>query len=87
MARNEKLICNKIPEIIRAQGGEPVVRVADAGEYRELLRAKLVEETQADDDFLERDACPGLGQSALRRRRSLQAVISTWCRSAPSLGR
>jgi predicted house-cleaning noncanonical NTP pyrophosphatase (MazG superfamily) len=40
----EKLIRDKIPEIICAQGGEPIVRVADAGEYRELLRAKLVEE-------------------------------------------
>jgi predicted house-cleaning noncanonical NTP pyrophosphatase (MazG superfamily) len=51
--REEKLIRNKIPEIIRAQGGEPIVRVADAGEYRELLREKLVEEARelatADD--------------------------------------
>jgi predicted house-cleaning noncanonical NTP pyrophosphatase (MazG superfamily) len=39
-----KLVRDKIPEIIRAQGGEPVVRIAEAGEYRELLRAKLVEE-------------------------------------------
>jgi predicted house-cleaning noncanonical NTP pyrophosphatase (MazG superfamily) len=39
-----KLVRDKIPEIIRAQGGEPVVRIAGAGEYRELLRAKLVEE-------------------------------------------
>jgi predicted house-cleaning noncanonical NTP pyrophosphatase (MazG superfamily) len=44
VAHEEKLIRNKIPEIIRANGGELIVRVADAGEYRELLRAKLVEE-------------------------------------------
>jgi predicted house-cleaning noncanonical NTP pyrophosphatase (MazG superfamily) len=49
----EKLIRDKIPQIIRAQGGEPIVRVAGVGEYRELLRAKLVEEASeaatADD--------------------------------------
>jgi predicted house-cleaning noncanonical NTP pyrophosphatase (MazG superfamily) len=39
-----KLVRDKIPQIIRAQGGEPVVRIAETGEYRELLRAKLVEE-------------------------------------------
>ena len=39
-----KLVRDKIPQIIRAQGGEPIVRIAEAGEYRELLRAKLVEE-------------------------------------------
>jgi predicted house-cleaning noncanonical NTP pyrophosphatase (MazG superfamily) len=39
-----KLVRDKIPQIIRAQGDEPIVRIAEAGEYRELLRAKLVEE-------------------------------------------
>ena len=36
-----KLVRDKIPQIIRAQGGEPIVRIAEAGEYRKLLRAKL----------------------------------------------
>jgi predicted house-cleaning noncanonical NTP pyrophosphatase (MazG superfamily) len=53
VAGEEKLIRDKIPQIIRAQGGEPIVRVADASEYRELLRTKLVEEADevatADD--------------------------------------
>jgi predicted house-cleaning noncanonical NTP pyrophosphatase (MazG superfamily) len=44
VAGGEKLIRDKVPHIIRAQGGEPVLRIADAGEYRQLLRAKLVEE-------------------------------------------
>jgi predicted house-cleaning noncanonical NTP pyrophosphatase (MazG superfamily) len=39
-----KLVRDKISQIIRAQGGEPIVRVAAAVEYRELLRAKLAEE-------------------------------------------
>ena len=53
MAANEKLIRDRVPQIIRAQGDEPLVRIADPGEYRELLRAKLVEEAHevatADD--------------------------------------
>jgi predicted house-cleaning noncanonical NTP pyrophosphatase (MazG superfamily) len=48
-----KLVRDKIPQIIRAQGGEPIVRIAEAVEYRELLRAKLAEEVHevlaADD--------------------------------------
>ena len=44
-----KLVRDKIPQIIRAQGGEPIVRIAEVGEYRELLRSKLVEVATADD--------------------------------------
>jgi predicted house-cleaning noncanonical NTP pyrophosphatase (MazG superfamily) len=39
-----KLIRDKVPQIIQAQGVEPIVRVAGDAEYRQLLRAKLVEE-------------------------------------------
>jgi len=48
-----KLVRDKIPQIIRAAGTEPVIRVASAEEYRSLLRAKLVEEVEeflASDD-------------------------------------
>jgi predicted house-cleaning noncanonical NTP pyrophosphatase (MazG superfamily) len=48
-----KLVRDKIPQIIRDTGAEPVIRVADAEEYRGLLRAKLVEEVEeflASDD-------------------------------------
>lgn len=41
-----KLVRDKIPQIIRDSGAEPVIRVADAEEYRGLLRDKLVEEVQ-----------------------------------------
>jgi predicted house-cleaning noncanonical NTP pyrophosphatase (MazG superfamily) len=39
-----KLIRDRIPEIIRADGKEPEVYQADPQEYRERLRAKLQEE-------------------------------------------
>lgn len=44
-----KLVRDRIPQIIRNEGAEPVTRIADAQEYRGLLRAKLVEEV---DEFL-----------------------------------
>ncbi|SJZ41996.1 Predicted house-cleaning noncanonical NTP pyrophosphatase, all-alpha NTP-PPase (MazG) superfamily [Marinactinospora thermotolerans DSM 45154] len=39
-----KLVRDRVPEIIRADGAEPVITVADAEEYRRELRAKLGEE-------------------------------------------
>ena len=44
MTNKGKLVRDKIPQNIRAQGGEPIVRIAEAAEYRALLRAKLAEE-------------------------------------------
>jgi len=39
-----KLVRDKIPEIIRAEGLEPVIYAADAEEYASRLRDKLQEE-------------------------------------------
>jgi predicted house-cleaning noncanonical NTP pyrophosphatase (MazG superfamily) len=39
-----KLVRDKIPDIIRSHGDEPVTRVAGFAEYRSLLRDKLTEE-------------------------------------------
>jgi predicted house-cleaning noncanonical NTP pyrophosphatase (MazG superfamily) len=44
LTSNGKLVRDKIPQIIRARGADPIVRTADAAEYRQLLRAKLAEE-------------------------------------------
>ncbi len=44
-----KLVRDRIPEIIRANGEEPVTYRAEPGEYRTRLREKLVEEV---DEFL-----------------------------------
>lgn len=39
-----KLVRDRIPQIIRSRGADPVVRVADRGEFHGLLRSKLSEE-------------------------------------------
>lgn len=39
-----KLIRDKVPALMRSHGDEPVTRIAAPGEYRDLLRAKLLEE-------------------------------------------
>jgi len=47
---NGKLVRDRIPEIIRKQGGEPRVRKLDEESFREALCDKLGEETK---EFLE----------------------------------
>lgn len=41
----EKLVRDKVPQIMRAQGAEPAVRVLEVSERIHYLRAKLVEES------------------------------------------
>jgi predicted house-cleaning noncanonical NTP pyrophosphatase (MazG superfamily) len=41
---SEKLVRDRIPEIIRSAGREPVTRIATGAEYPALLRSKLYEE-------------------------------------------
>lgn len=53
VARYDKLVRDRIPEIIEADGGRPVIHRADDAEYGRRLREKLVEEAQefaADGD-------------------------------------
>ncbi|HEU5029092.1 MAG TPA: nucleoside triphosphate pyrophosphohydrolase [Spirillospora sp.] len=42
--RTEKLVRDRIPDLILSTGREPETRVAERGEYTSLLRAKLYEE-------------------------------------------
>jgi predicted house-cleaning noncanonical NTP pyrophosphatase (MazG superfamily) len=90
VAAKEKLIRDRVPQIIRAQGDEPVVRVADLGEYRELLGAKLVEEAlevvTADDAHAQEELADvlevvlalaadlGLDAGGLEKLRAAKAV-------------
>ena len=46
MKRFDKLVRDKIPEIIRASGQTPVTRVLDREEYLSCLEAKLDEEVR-----------------------------------------
>lgn len=39
-----KLVRDNIPEIMKAQGNNPEVRILDGVEYKKFLRLKLVEE-------------------------------------------
>jgi predicted house-cleaning noncanonical NTP pyrophosphatase (MazG superfamily) len=41
-----KLVRDRIPEIIEADGGQPVTRVLDDAGYEVALRAKLIEESR-----------------------------------------
>ena len=52
--RQGKLVRDKIPQIIRSEGLQPITYVADAEEYAACLRDKLAEEVEefiaSDDD-------------------------------------
>ena len=51
----EKLVRDRIPDLIRATGTEPRTRTADPAEYEALLRDKLTEEVA---EFLASDGDP-----------------------------
>ncbi|KMS75687.1 hypothetical protein ACM01_07800 [Streptomyces viridochromogenes] len=52
MRKAGKLVRDKIPEIIRQDGGDPTTYIAENAEYMERLREKLNEEVQ---EFLDAD--------------------------------
>jgi predicted house-cleaning noncanonical NTP pyrophosphatase (MazG superfamily) len=83
-----KLIRDRIPEIIRGKGEEPLTRVAETAEYGKLLRDKLVEEVE---EFLASEGDPeeladilevvmaladglGIGQTRLEKLRANKAA-------------
>jgi predicted house-cleaning noncanonical NTP pyrophosphatase (MazG superfamily) len=56
-----KLVRDRIPEIIRAAGAEPITYQADLAEYRQRLRDKLLEEV---DEFLAADGSAAVEELA-----------------------
>lgn len=50
MSKPNKLVRDKIPEIIKADGETPITHIAKAKEYQEKLQEKLQEEV---NEFLE----------------------------------
>lgn len=56
-----KLVRDRVPEIIRAEGAEPITHVAGPEEYRSRLRDKLSEEVA---EFLSADEAVALEELA-----------------------
>lgn len=54
----DKLVRDRIPEVIRENGGTPVTHTVGGDEYRERLREKLVEEAT---EFREEPSVEELG--------------------------
>src|SRR5688572_4575975 len=50
-----KLVRDRIPDVIRANGGSPATRILDGPEYLQALATKLVEEAQ---EFVAAEGAP-----------------------------
>ena len=76
--RHRKLVRDRIPEIIRAEGRRPVTRVLDQAGYRQALLAKLTEEAQEASCATAGDL-PGELADVLEVLRALTATAGmTW---------
>ncbi|GAA0947605.1 hypothetical protein GCM10009554_44470 [Kribbella koreensis] len=56
-----KLVRDRIPDLIRANGEDPITYVAAPAEYRQRLRDKLLEEV---DEFLTADSSAAIEELA-----------------------
>jgi hypothetical protein len=76
-----KLVRDRIPEIIRAQGGRPVSATLDGAAYARALRHKLVEEAgevaRAGDDIIRHADGKRAARGGFERRLWLSASQST----------
>ncbi|MGW6280046.1 nucleoside triphosphate pyrophosphohydrolase [Kribbella sp. NPDC055071] len=76
MSAHGKLVRDRIPEIIRANGAEPITYQAEPAEFRRRLRDKLLEEV---DEFLTADETTAVEELAdiLEVIRALAANLGT----------
>jgi predicted house-cleaning noncanonical NTP pyrophosphatase (MazG superfamily) len=70
---HNKLVRDRIPEIIQAAGGHPLTRVLDDTSYRAALLAKLVEEAQEANHAIAADL-PGELADVLEVLQALTAM-------------
>ncbi|MEV6417390.1 nucleoside triphosphate pyrophosphohydrolase [Kribbella sp. NPDC051718] len=61
MSADGKLVRDRIPDLIRANGEDPITYVAAPAEYRQRLRDKLLEEV---DEFLTADSTAAVEELA-----------------------
>jgi predicted house-cleaning noncanonical NTP pyrophosphatase (MazG superfamily) len=61
MSAGGKLVRDRVPEIIRASGAEPITYRAESAEYRRRLHDKLLEEV---DEFLTADGATAVEELA-----------------------
>src|SRR4051794_19575270 len=61
MGADGKLVRDRVPEIIRASGAEPITYRAEPAEYRRRLHDKLLEEV---DEFLTADGATAVEELA-----------------------
>lgn len=60
VVEHHKLVRDRVPQLIRSRGSEPITRSLSPDEYRTALLAKLVEEAQELRDATEAERLPEL---------------------------
>ncbi|MEV5828281.1 nucleoside triphosphate pyrophosphohydrolase [Spirillospora sp. NPDC052242] len=74
----EKLVRDRIPEIITGSGRNPRTRIAGQGEYTSLLRAKLLEEVTEYTDDADPTSSPTSWRSCTPSPPSTASLPATW---------
>lgn len=69
----QKLVRDRIPDIVRADGGAPTVKTLDDAAFENALRVKLVEEAQ--------EAVAAKDEAEIKKELAdLREIIQTLCR-------
>jgi predicted house-cleaning noncanonical NTP pyrophosphatase (MazG superfamily) len=76
--RYDKLVRDRIPEIIQAQGQHPITRILDNASYQEALLAKLAEETREAQEAAAEDLSDELADIVEVIQALTTAVGMSW---------